>query len=80
MEQSLACFVFGVFACVPVVGLPLAGFGLWKYHVSRLRASAEWNPAARYRRWGVFLSMLGLALHLLGAVGVGVVIAARAWG
>ncbi|MBL9138141.1 MAG: hypothetical protein JNK85_19895 [Verrucomicrobiales bacterium] len=80
MESSLACFVSGWFALLPVLGLPMAVHGLLQFRASRVGTAGEWNPAARYRRWGALLSIVGLALHFVAIAAVALMLASRMTG
>jgi hypothetical protein len=77
MERSMACFVSGLFALLPVVGIPLAVHGLLQFRASQLGSHRDWNPAARYRRWGALLSILGLGLHLVAVAALSLLLVVR---
>ena len=60
IRRSLAAFVFGIFALVPLVGvLPaICALGHWWAVQSKFRT--EWNPASGYLRAGGAFALWGI--------------------
>lgn len=64
----------GLLSFIPLVGLSLAGLGIWIGLKIRRESKATWNPARRYALAGICLGLLSLVLQVglaffLGAVG-----------
>jgi len=65
INRSLRCFVFGLLALIPVVGLPM-GVIAWVHGVAVTRKyGGQWNPAQRYVLWGRTLGLLGVLISLV---------------
>jgi hypothetical protein len=60
IERSLRCFVLGLLALVPVLGVPLAVEALFEFWRVRREGGPDWNPASRYLVAGERLAILGL--------------------
>ena len=73
IERSLRCFVSGLFALLPGLGLIPAGYVFWTAHRVRSRCRGVWNPASHYVNLGVWCACAGL---LLMAVAAGLSLAA----
>jgi len=74
IRHSLGCFVWGWLGLVPWLGLPFAYLAWVQSSRARRGEQVTWNPAKPYRvagmvlaRIGVFLTILSLALTVLGA-------------
>ena len=65
IKRSLRCFVFGLLALIPLLGLPLAVMA-WRHGLAVERQfKHQWNPARLYLRWGTGLGLFGLLSSLL---------------
>jgi hypothetical protein len=62
LKSSLLCFVFGLLALLPVIGLPFALAALWTSGRVRVREKLFWNAARSYRIWGVVCAALGAVI------------------
>lgn len=59
IKRSLRCFVFGLLAFIPILGLAMGAIAcLHAYTVTR-RHGDRWNPARDFLRWGRALGILG---------------------
>jgi hypothetical protein len=74
IKRSLRCFVTGLVALLPGLGVFPAGYVFWAAHRVRSRCRGVWNPAAHYVNLGVWCTCAGL---LLTAVTVGLMLAAE---
>jgi hypothetical protein len=68
IERSMSCFMLGLFALLPVIGIPMAVMALAQYRRVKLGQGAMWNPAHRYLFWGVLCARLGLWPIVIAAV------------
>ncbi len=59
LKGSLRCFVFGLLALIPVLGLPFAVGALWTSGQVRVQEKLFWNAARPYRIWGVVCAAAG---------------------
>ena len=73
IERSLRCFVSGLFALLPGLGVFPAASAFWMAHRVRSRCRGDWNPASRYVNLGVWCACAGL---LVTAVVAGLLLAA----
>ncbi|MSU60154.1 MAG: hypothetical protein EXS35_18615 [Pedosphaera sp.] len=73
IERSLRCFVCGLFALLPGLGVFPAVYSFWAAHRVRARCRGVWNPAAGYLNAGVWCASAGL---LLTTVVIGMLLAA----
>ena len=74
MQSSMRCLTFGLFALLPMIGLPFAVAALWLSGRIRLWEKQLWNPAKPYR-------MAGVACAAAGTIGwliVGLLLAIQA--
>jgi hypothetical protein len=62
IERSLRCFVFGLLALIPVMGLPMSLLAWWHGHAVRRAQAGGWNPAQRYVAWGCSLAWWGFVV------------------
>jgi hypothetical protein len=74
IERSLKCFVLGLLALLPVVGVPFACAALFAASGTLGKASGEWNPARRYVLVGLWCAALGVAVSALGVSWIGIAI------
>jgi hypothetical protein len=69
IQRSMRCFVCGLIAILPVIGLPFAVVAIGDFLRVRWDKGSIWNPAERYLRVGFVSAIAGLLLAtLLGAV------------
>jgi len=73
IESSLRCFVCGLLALIPVLGLPCVLMAFAAYRRSRLLPANDWNPARRYAVAGLVCAEFGLF------VTVSIISAASMW-
>jgi hypothetical protein len=59
IESALRCFVCGLLALIPLLGLPFGVAAVIFYGQSSARSVDDWNPARRY-------AFLGLAFAVIG--------------
>jgi hypothetical protein len=59
INRSLRCFVFGLLAFIPALGLVMAVIALKHGRAVRRGRGHEWNPARRYLQWGRALAVVG---------------------
>jgi hypothetical protein len=65
INRSLRCFVFGLLALIPLLGLPLTVIA-WRHSVEVERKfKHQWNPARQYLLWGRALGLLGGLISLV---------------
>jgi hypothetical protein len=65
LKHSLQCFVFGLIALVPVLGLPFGVLALVASGQVRAAQRQYWNAARAYWIWGLVLGAVGILLSLL---------------
>ena len=65
IQRSLRCFVCGLLALLPVVGLPFAIVAIGDFLRVNRGKDATWNPAARYARTGLVCAVAGLLIEML---------------
>jgi len=65
INRSLRCFVFGLLALIPVLGLPMSAIAWMHGYVVNRRCRGQWNPAQRYLLWGRALGLLGGLISLV---------------
>ncbi|MEI6193411.1 MAG: hypothetical protein WCS42_03680 [Verrucomicrobiota bacterium] len=53
LNGSMRCFIYGLLALIPVLGLPFAVGALWISGQVRAKEKLFWNAAQPYRIWGV---------------------------
>ena len=70
----MRCFVLGLFALLPVIGIPMALMSLSQYRRVKLGRGALWNPAQRYLFWGCLCARMGLWPILIAAVLIALVV------
>ncbi len=58
-RKSLTVFVCGICGMVPVLGIPLAIYGLILWRRIRAHRQNDWNPASLYLNIGGVLALLG---------------------
>jgi hypothetical protein len=69
IQRSMRCFICGLIALLPVIGLPFAVVAIGDFLRVNWDKGATWNPAQRYLRTGLVCAVAGLLLAtLLGAV------------
>ena len=76
IEQSLACFVFGLLSLIPLLGLPFAVLAVVRHLNAWSKGDQEWNPAKPYLLWGFGLAWLG-GLISLGGLAIFVIALAK---
>lgn len=59
INSSMRCFVFGLLALVPLIGLLFAFPALWISGQVRVKERQMWNAARPYRIWGVVIATGG---------------------
>ena len=59
LKSSMCCFVLGLLALVPALGLPFAVGALWISGRVRVKERLFWNAARPYRIWGVVCAAAG---------------------
>jgi hypothetical protein len=59
VNRSLRCFVFGLLAFIPVLGLAMGVIAWIHGHAVQRRCGDQWNPAQPYLRWGRVLGLVG---------------------
>lgn len=64
LKDSLRCFVCGLFALVPVIGIPFGVSALVITNRVRRRERKYWNAAKPYRVWGTICAVAGIFLGL----------------
>jgi hypothetical protein len=62
MKGSIRCFIFGVLALIPMIGLPFGLAALWISGRIRVTEKQFWNAARPYRIWGVVCAAIGTIL------------------
>lgn len=62
IESALRCFVRGLLALLPGLGLPFAGAAVLFYGKSSARSMDEWNPARRCALLGLTCAVAGVLL------------------
>jgi hypothetical protein len=60
IRKSLTVFVCGICGMLPLLGLPLAVYGMLVWRRIRVRHKDQWNPASLYLSIGGILALLGL--------------------
>jgi hypothetical protein len=60
IRKSLTVFVCGICGMFPLLGLPLAVYGVLLWRRIRARNKDQWNPASLYLNIGGILALLGL--------------------
>lgn len=70
INRSLRCFVFGLLALIPVLGLPMGAVAWWHAVVVARKFKGQWNPAQRYLLWGRALGLLSclISVSLFGLI------------
>jgi hypothetical protein len=58
-ERSLHCFIFGLLGLLPLIGIPFALAALWISGRARVQEKKMWNPARRYRIFGLLCAAFG---------------------
>jgi hypothetical protein len=79
IRKSLTIFICGLFGLVPVIGIIPGIFSMVGW-VRIRRHSEDINPAARYAKWGVWLSLLGIFISLLAVVFAGMSVISQHYG
>jgi len=74
IERSMSCFTLGLFALLPVIGIPMAVMSLAQYRRVKLGRGAMWNPAQRYLFWGGTCAWIGIVLTLIAVPIISVII------
>ena len=59
INRSLRCFVFGLLALIPVLGLAMGVIAWMHGHAVMRGRGNQWNPAQRYLLWGRALGLAG---------------------
>ncbi len=59
IRSSLSCFRFGLAALLPVVGLGFGVVALMHARKAGLHGGGNWNPARKWLRIGVALTIMG---------------------
>jgi len=59
LKSSMRCFIYGLLALVPLLGLPFAVGVLWISGQVRVKEKLFWNAARPYRIWGVVCAAAG---------------------
>jgi len=67
IERSLRCFVCGLFALLPGLGVFPAAYVFLSAHRIRSRCRGDWNPASHYVNLGVWCAGAGLLLTTIVA-------------
>ena len=70
IRQSLRGFVFGILACVPVIGLLPGLYALVCWSRVRRRYANQWNPASGYLKAGAILGFLGFLSSVITAFAI----------
>jgi hypothetical protein len=69
IQRSIRCFICGLIAFLPVIGLPFAVVAIGDFLRVTWDKGNTWNPAQLYLRAGLVCAVAGLLLAtLLGAV------------
>lgn len=69
IQRSLRCFVCGLIALIPVVGMPFAVVAIGDFLRVNWDKGVIWNPAKRYLQTGLVCAVAGLLLEtLLGSI------------
>ena len=55
----MRCLIFGMFALLPIIGLPFGLASLWISGRVRVQEKQLWNAAQPYRKIGVVCAALG---------------------
>ena len=67
IESALRCFVCGLLALIPGLGLPFAVAAVVFYAKSSARSVDEWNPARRFAFLGLACAVAGVLLTTTSA-------------
>lgn len=59
IESALRCFVCGLLALIPMLGVPFGVAAVVFYAKSSARSVDDWNPARRYAFLGLAFAMIG---------------------
>jgi hypothetical protein len=78
IERSMSCFTLGLFALLPVIGIPMAMMSLVQSRRVKLGQGGMWNPGGRYRLWGSVFARIGIVLTFIVIVFIGI-ISYRPW-
>ncbi len=62
IKRSLRCFVFGLLALLPLIGIPMAVLAIGDYYRVTTRTGDRWNAARPYLVWGYALGLVGLLI------------------
>jgi hypothetical protein len=64
IERSLSCFIWGLLGLIPVLGMPMALRSMQQHWRTKPQTVEVWNPARRYRLWGIVCARVGFFLSL----------------
>ena len=67
IEAALRCFVCGLLALIPGIGLPFAIAAVVFYGKSSASSVDEWNPARRYAFLGLGCAVTGVLVTTMSA-------------
>lgn len=67
-KGSVRIFFCGLASLIPLVGFPFALYCAVAAIRLGSRFKGEWNPAARYLRWGMELALLSLGLNSIAGL------------
>lgn len=65
IEKSLRIFVCGIAGLIPLIGLLPAVYAIFGGAHLYSRWRKDWNPAAAYLNWGMWIGLASTALWLL---------------
>lgn len=65
INRSLRCFVFGLLALIPFLGLAMGPIAWLRAVAVTRKFGGQWNPAQRYLLWGRALGLLGFLISLV---------------
>ena len=75
IQRSLRCFIFGLLALLPLIGIPMAVLAISDYYRVTTCTGDRWNVARPFLVWGYALGLVGLlisaavVLFVVAAVG-----------
>ena len=67
IESALRCFVCGLLALIPLLGLPFGVAAVMFYTKSSARSLEDWNPARRYAFLGLAFAVIGFFITTTAA-------------
>ena len=64
IESALCCFVCGLLALLPILGVGFTVVAIMYYRKSLALSRECWNPAQRYALLGLIFALIGPAISL----------------